>query len=740
MSSTSLLDRRSFLKTTAAAGTGLWIGFHLPAANAQETAATQEKKPPNPLNAWIHVSPDNHVTLIVGKSEMGQGIMTALPMILAEELSLDWKTVRIQQAPTDPAIYDLGTGGSGSVAGSYLPLRRSGAAAREMFITAAAQHWNVNPDTCVAKDGGILHGARKNFLTYGELADAASKLPVPDFKTVPLKNSADFTIVGHDTRRYEGIEKVNGTAKFGIDSRVPGMQYAVIERCPIFGGKLKSFDAAKAKAVPGVIDVFSIDPVGSSAFTAGGVVVLADSSWAAMQGRKALQVSWDEGPHASESSDSLRQQFLANAAQPGKIVRNDGDADAAISSSTKKVDVVYEFPFAAHATMEPMNCAVHIRPDGAEAWVPTQAPQWAQDVIAGVSGLPRESVVVHTTLMGGGFGRRYMGDFVMEAAQVAKVTHKPVMVLLTREDDMQHDFYRPSSYHRLSGAVDANGNLAAWKHFQTSTSIDAMWSPKGKETPENSEFATAIFIPYQTPNYRIEYTVAQSGVPRAWWRSVEHSTSGFVVESFVDELAAVAGRDPLAFRLRLIGEDRTIPDFSNPKEGKPLVTARLKGVLNLAAQKAPWGKPLPKGHAQGIATYYSFESYTACVAEVSVENRAIKVHRLVYAVDCGRAINPNGVAAQVEGAAIYGLSAALYGAITIRGGRVEQANFNDYAMPRIADTPKTEVYVVPSNEQPTGIGEPGLPVVVPAICNAVFAATGKRLRRFPIRNEDLAPA
>jgi isoquinoline 1-oxidoreductase beta subunit len=516
------------------------------------------------------------------------------------------------------------------------------------------------------------------------------------------------------------------------------MQYAVIARCPIFGGKLKSFDAAKAKAVPGVIDVFPVDPVGSSAFTAGGVVVVADSSWAAIQGRKALQVSWDQGPHAPESSDSLRQQFLANAAQPGKVVRNDGDADAAISSATKKVDVVYEFPFAAHATMEPMNCTVHIRPDGAEAWVPTQAPQWAQDVIAGVSGLPRDSVIVHTTLMGGGFGRRYMGDFVMEAAQVAKVTHKPIMVLWTREDDMQHDFYRPASYHHLSGAVDSDGNLAAWKHFQTSTSIDAMWSPKGKETPENSEFATAIFIPYHTPNYRIEYTVAQSAVPRAWWRSVEHSTSGFVVESFVDELAAAAGADPLAFRLRLIGDDRTIPDFSNPKEGKPLVTSRLKGVLNLAAHQAPWGKPLPKGHAQGIATYYSFESYTACVAEVSVENRAIKVHRLVYAVDCGRPINPNGVAAQVEGAAIYGLSAALYDAITIRDGRVEQSNFNDYAMPRIAATPKTEVYVVPSNEEPTGIGEPGLPVVVPAICNAVFAATGKRLRRFPIRNEDLA--
>jgi isoquinoline 1-oxidoreductase beta subunit len=738
MPSNSLLDRRSFLKTGAAVGGGLWVGFHLPVSHARDTAARQEKKPANPFNAWIHVSPANDVTLIVGKSEMGQGIMTALPMILAEELSLDWKSVRIQQAPTDPAIYNLGTGGSGSVAGSWLPLRRAGAAAREMFINAAAQHWNVNPDTCVAKDGGILHGARKNFLTYGELADAAAKLPVPDFNTVPLKNSADFTIVGHDTRRYEGIEKVSGAAKFGIDSRVPGMQYAVIARCPIFGGKLKSFDAAKAKAVPGVSAVFAIDPVGSSAFTAGGVVVIADNSWSAMQGRKALQLSWGEGPHASESSDTLRQQFLANAAQAGKVIRNDGDADAAISSATKKVDVHYEFPFAAHATMEPMNCTVHIRPDGAEAWVPTQAPQWAQEVIATVSGLPRESVIVHTTLMGGGFGRRYMGDFVMEAAQVAKVTHKPVMVLWTREDDMQHDFYRPASYHHLSGALDTNGNLAAWKHFQTSTSIDAMWSSKGKETPENSEFATAVFIPYRTPNYRIEYTVAQSGVPRAWWRSVEHSTSGFVVESFVDELAAAAAADPLAFRLRLIGEDRTIPDFTNPKEGRPLVTSRLKGVLNLAAEKAAWGKPLPPGHAQGIATYYSFESYTACVAEVSVENRAIRIHRLVYAVDCGRPINPKGVAAQVEGAAIYGLSAALHDAITIRGGRVEQSNFNDYAMPRMADAPPTEVHVVGSQEEPTGIGEPGLPVVVPAICNAVFAATGKRLRRLPIRDEDLA--
>jgi isoquinoline 1-oxidoreductase beta subunit len=424
--------------------------------------------------------------------------------------------------------------------------------------------------------------------------------------------------------------------------------------------------------------------------------------------------------------------------KPGKVVRNDGDANTVLASAAKKVDIVYEIPFAAHACMEPMNCTVHIRPDGAEAWVPTQAPQWAQDIIVGVTKLPPESVVVHTTLMGGGFGRRYQADFVMEAAQVAKAVGKPVMVLWTREDDMQHDFYRPASYHHMQGAIDAHGNLAAWKHFQTSTSIAAMWAKDGAEKPEQSEFATAAFIPYHTKNYRIEYTLAKSGVPRAWWRSVEHSSSGFVVESFVDELAAAAGADPLEFRLRSIGGDRKIPDFTNPKEGKPLDTARQKAVLKLAAEKADWGQPLPAGVYRGIAGYFSFESYTAGVAEVSIKDGKMRVLRIVYAVDCGRPVNPNGITAQVEGAAIYGVSAFMKDAITIDRGRVEQSNFNDYQMPRINETPRIEVHVVNSTEEPTGIGEPGLPVIAPAVCNAIFAGTGKRIRRLPIRPEDLA--
>jgi len=732
------VDRRAFLKTGAAAGAGLIIGFHIPASAADDPAQQQEKKTPNPFNAWVRITPDNRIALILEKSEMGQGIMTAVPMILAEELCVDWKNVTVQQAPTDPDIYNHGTGGSGSIAGCWLPMRRAGAAAREMLVAAAAARWGVTTNTCVAKNGGVLHGSRNNFLTYGELADDAAKLPIPNLNTVPLKNSDDFTIVGKGTRRFEGADKTLGKAKFGIDSRVPGMQYAVVARSPVFGAKLKSFDAARAKSVAGVRDVFAIEPVSEGAFSAGGVAVIADNSWAAMEGRKALQVQWDNGPNASESSETLHKQFLANAGKPGKPYRNDGDADAAISSAAKQVDATYEFPFAAHATMEPMNCTVHIRPDSAEAWVPTQAPQWAQDIIAGVSKLPKDKIKVNTTLMGGGFGRRYMADFVMEAAQVSKQTGKPVMVLWTREDDMQHDFYRPASYHHFSGAVDDQGNIAAWKHFQTSTSIEAMWNPKGREAPEKSEFATAVFIPYQTPNYRVEYTLAESGVPRAWWRSVEHSTSGFVVECFVDELASAAGADPLEFRLRSIGGDRKIPDFTDPKEGKPLDTARLKGVLKLASEKAGWGSKLPKGIARGIAGYYSFNTYTAAVAEVSMKDGMPKVHRLVYAVDCGRPINPDGIRAQVEGAAIYGLSAALHDAITIKGGAVEQTNFHQYQMPRIGDTPKTEIFIVESKEEPTGIGEPGLPVVAASVCNAIYALTKKRVRRLPIRASDLA--
>ncbi|HEY2544814.1 MAG TPA: xanthine dehydrogenase family protein molybdopterin-binding subunit [Candidatus Acidoferrum sp.] len=737
------VDRRTFLKTGAAGGAALLIGFHLP-ARASDPAQEQEKPPINPLNAWVRITPDNHVTLILAKSEMGQGISTALPMILAEELCLDWKQVSIKQAETNPKIYDHGTGGSGSVQGSWLPLRQAGAAAREMLIAAAAKKWEVGTDTCRAQNGSVVHGHPERSYKYGELVADAALLPIPNFKEVPLKNPRDFTILGRDTHRVDAAAKATGTAHFGIDARPAGLLYAVIARCPVFYGKVASFDATKAKTVPGVRDVFQIDISGRGASTNGGVAVVADNSWAAMQGRKALEVKWDEGAAANESSEELHKQFVANAAaNPGQIIRNEGDADAALAAAAKKVEVIYELPFAAHVCMEPMNCTVHIQADRAEAWVPTQAPQWAQAVVADAAKLPPEKVVVHTTLMGGGFGRRYQADFVMEAAQVAKTAGKPVMVLWTREDDMHHDFYRPASYHKCDGVVDAAGNLAAWKHFQTSTSIAAKWGAKGEENNGKGEFGTGATVPYHSPNLRIEYTLAHSSAPRAWWRSVEHSSSGFVVESFVDELAAAAGEDPLKFRLKLLGEPRAIPQFGEGPDAPPLDTGRLKGVLQLAAEKAGWDKPLPPGEGRGIAGFFSFETYTATVAEVSLHQNKLKIKRLVCAVDCGRVLNPNGVRAQVESAAIYALTATLKDAITVDRGRVVQSNFNDYHMIRMNEGPPIEVHLVSSEERPTGIGEPTVPVIAPSLCNAIFNATRSsakpiRIRRLPIRAEDLA--
>jgi isoquinoline 1-oxidoreductase beta subunit len=528
---------------------------------------------------------------------------------------------------------------------------------------------------------------------------------------------------------------VDGSARFGIDVRVPGLLFAVVARCPTFGGKPARFDGAKAKAVPGVRHVVAIEPV-AEAFSAGGVAVVADNTWAAIRGREALVVEWDHGPGVSETSAALRERFEALTAQPGKVLRDEGVADELLAGADGVVEAVYELPFQSHATMEPMNATVHVRPDGAEAWVPSQGPQWAQDAVAKIAGVPREKVVVHTTFMGGAFGRRYHADFVVEAAQVSKAVGAPVQVVFTREDDMQRGFYRPAAFHRMAGLVGEGGRPVAWLDRMASVSIDAFWTPPDRAKPESSEMGGAVNLPYAIPNLRFEYVPAPSPVPVMWWRSVEHSINGFVTESFIDELAAAGGIDPLKLRLELLGEPRNI---RIPADSESVLdTARLKRVLELAAEKAGWGAPLPAGRGRGIAAHFSFESYVAEVAEVSVATGgAVRVHRVVCAVDCGRAVHPDGVAAQMEGGIVYGLTAALKSAITIADGRVEQSNFHDYAMLRIDEAPAIEVHLVPSSENPTGSGEPGLPPVAAAVANAIFAATGKRVRRLPIRPADL---
>ncbi len=726
--------RRDFLKTSATGAAALVIGFRF--SNDAFGQEAQEKKLINPFDAWVRIEADGRVRLILAKSEMGQGVTTSLPMILAEELAVNWKQVSVEQALTNPNIYDHGTGGSASVRTSWLPLRQAGAAAREMLVQAAANHWQVNANTCRAEAGAVVHGPRIKRLPYGQLVAAASKLPIPDFSKVTLLNPNEFRIVGRDIPRADIPGKVDGSGVFGMDVRVPGMLYAVVARCPVFGGKVKRFDATKANAVSGVKHVVEI-PALPEAHTAGGIAVVADTTYAAMRGRDALEIEWEEGEHASESSATLRKQFEELLTRTdGTVARNDGDARAALQSAGQRIEATYEVPFQNHSPMEPMNATVHIRKDSAEAWLPSQGPQWGQDAIAKISGLPADKVIVHTTLLGGGFGRRYHADFVAEAAQISKATSTPIKVVFTREDDTQHGFYRPASLHKLSGALDAKGKPSAWLHLMSSVSIDQYWTPPDKAKPASSEVGGAANLGYAIPNLRMEYAPAKSGVPVMWWRSVEHSTNGFVTECFLDELAAAGKIDPLELRLRLLAEPRKVR--VPPDSESTLDTSRLRACVELAALKAGWGKPLPKGRGRGIACHFSFDTYVAEVAEVTVTKGVVKVDRVVAAVDCGRVINPNGARAQIEGGIVYGLTAALKSAITIDKGRVEQSNFDNYEMLRIDETPTIEVHFIPSEAAPTGTGEPGLPPCAAAVMNAVFAATGKRVRRLPVRADDLA--
>lgn len=724
------ISRRNFMVESSLAGVGLLLGIHLapPRLLSQESEKAKKKAPVNPFDAYIHVKPDGKISLIVAKSEMGQGIKTGLAMILAEEAEVDFNAVTVEQAETRPDIYDhMGTGGSGSTMENFMPLRRAGATVRELMTSAAAQQWNVPKVECNANKGVVRHASSSRQASYGELVQAASRLPLPDPEKVPLKNESEFNLIGHATPRVDIPSKVNGSAGFGLDVRVPEMLFAVVARCPAFGGKPAHFEASRAKQVPGVRDVFEIPALGKDMYTAGGIVVVADSTWAAMKGREALQIDWDRGPAASESTAALRQSLRTAANKPGKRVRNDGNVDEALPSSAKRVEAVYEFPHLAHATMEPMNITVHARGSEAEVWAPTQSPDWVQRTVAKLLDLPPATVIVHTTLMGGGFGRRYMADYPAEAAQIAKIVGKPVQLVWSREDDMTHDFYRPAACHVMRGAVNEAGHPLFWSHTIASTAIGALWGSPDKL--EESEVGGAKQMPYAIANVRLEYAAVPSSVPPLWWRSVEHSFNGFAVECFIDELAAAAGKDPVEFRRGLLAK----PHDWKPRDEDDPDPARLRGVLDLAAEKVGWGTPLPRGKGRGIASYHSFGSYIAEAAEVTVNGGNFKIDRIVAAIDCGQVVNPESVRSQAESAIVYGLSAALKNEITIKDGAVEQSNFDAYDPIRIDEAPPIEVHILKSKEDPGGMGEPALPPAAPAVANAIFAASGQRLGKLPFR-------
>jgi isoquinoline 1-oxidoreductase beta subunit len=713
---TQALSRREFLRSTATLSAGLVVAFCMPGAGRRAFAQQGQGMGAamTSPNAFVRIAPDEGVTILIKHSEMGQGVWTSLPMVVAEELDCDWNRVRVEHAPAAPAYAHTAfgmqmTGGSTSTWESFAQLRQAGATARALLIAAAAQKWNVQAVDCSTNKGVVTCGAHK--ATYGELADAAAKLPVPN--EVKLKDAKDFTLIGKPTRRLDSKAKVSGTAEFGIDVKRPGLLVAVVARAPVFGAKVKSFDAAKAKAVPGVVDVVQVPS---------GVAVLGKHFWAAKTGRDALAVDWDLGAGASLSTPAMREAYRKLAQQPGTVAKTAGNVDAAFETA-KVIEVEYAVPFLAHAPMEPLNCTVEIGEHGCDVWTGTQFQTMDQATAATILGLKSEQVRIHTTFLGGGFGRRATpsSDFVAEAMHVAKASGKTVKVVWTREDDIHGGYYRPAWLSRMRAALGADGKPKAWAHTLVGQSILA-GTPFEKMMVKDGIDATSVEgaadAPYLAaiPAVRVDLHSPASPVTVLWWRSVGHSHTGFAVESFVDELAHAARQDPLAYRRALLPKD-----------------ARERGALELAAQKFGWGKPLPKGHGAGIAVHASFESYVAQIAEVSVKDGAINVHRIVCAIDCGPVVNPLTVEAQMQSGIVFGLSAALHSQLTFKDGRIEQSNFHDYTVLRLNEMPVVEVHIVPSTDKMGGVGEPATPPVAPAVANAVFAATGKRLRSLPLR-------
>jgi len=711
MSTSVNLGRRRFLKVGAAAGGGLLIGVYLPGARSLAEERSGEAAMAFRPNAWIRIDPDGRIYLEVARSEMGQGSMTSLPTLIAEELEVDLHqiTPRFAPAHSDYVNRMLGsqvTGGSTGVREAWTRLREAGALAREMLMSAAAEAWDVPIEECEARQGRVLHASSERQLGYGELAGRAAKLPVPE--TVFLKEPDEFRLIGTPQKRLDTPVKTNGTARFGSDVRVPEMWMATVVRCPVFGGKPRRIDSAKAEALPGVRRVLTIP---------NGVAVVAEHTWEAFKGASLLQIDWDFGDGAAIGSGQISELFRKLAEGSGKSAASKGEPAAALEQADQKVEADYEVPFQAHACMEPMNCTAHVRSDGCDVWVPTQNQTRAQQTAMAITGLAERQVKIHTTFLGGGFGRRGEPDFVEDAVELSKRLQRPVQVLWTREQDMQHDYYRPATFNRMLGALDKDGKPVAWYHHIVGPSILQRVAPQAVgDGIDRTSVEGAANLPYAIPNLQVEYTMANTHVPVGFWRSVGSSQNAFVTECFLDELARAGGQDPYRLRLELLKD-----------------APRHLGVLKLAAEKAGWDQPLAGGRFRGMAVAESFGSFVAQVAEISLDDKRVRVHRVVCAIDCGLYVNPDTIQAQMESGIAYGLTAALKGGISIREGRVEQSNFHDFPLLRLDEMPAVQVHILASGESPGGVGEPGTPPIAPAVANAVFAATGKPVRSLPIR-------
>jgi isoquinoline 1-oxidoreductase beta subunit len=723
-------SRREFLKTGATLGAGLTIAFYLPVGAARMMAQVAGK--PFAPNAFIRIAPDDTVTVIVKHLEMGQGVNTGLPTLVAEELDVPWEKIRIESAPADAKLYNnllwgpmQGTGGSTAMANSFEQLRRAGATARAMLIAAAADNWKVDASTLATQDGMVLHRPSGRKASYGKLAEKAATMPQP--AEVQLKSAKDFKYIGKQFKRTDSKAKSDGSAQFASDLRLPGQLTALIARPPLFGAKVKRIQADKAKAVPGVRAVVEVPR---------GVAVIATDFWSAKKGRDALQVEWDESGAERVSSAGQREHYLGLLKQPGMVARNEGDAAQALTQAAQKLEATFEFPYLAHAPMEPLNCVVKLKEGGCEIWAGSQSQTGDQATAAKILGLQPEQVQIHTMLAGGSFGRRAnpTSDYIAEAVSVAKaVSHlnAPIHLMWTREDDLHGGYYRPMFFHAVSGGLDAQGNPVAWSQRLVGQSIAADTAFEGgmvKNGVDITSVEGASNLAYKIPNLHVDLHSPKLGVPVLWWRSVGHTHTAFSTEVFIDELAEIAGKDPYEFRRGLL-------------DHKP----RHQVVLELAAAKAGWNKPLePKSgvrRGRGIAVHESFRSFTAEVAEVSVKpDGSFTVDRVVCAVDCGIAVNPDMIRAQMEGGIGFALSAAMHSAITFKDGRVEQSNFDDYPLLRISEMPKIEVHIVPSEAAPSGVGEPAVPPLAPAVSNALFAATGKRLRKLPFETTELRNA